>query len=82
MKMLQVALSGIQLTNVDARALRCVANCLCAAANASAVEISSYEHGVAILGMYVLNAASFAFFAIMTMNFVERGVAAASSMIF
>jgi hypothetical protein len=50
-----------------------------AAANASAVEISSYEHGVAISGMYVLNAASFAFFAVMTMNFVERGVAAAAS---
>ncbi len=50
-----------------------------AAANASAVEISSYEHGVAISGMYVLNAASFAFFAFMTMNFVERGMAAASA---
>jgi hypothetical protein len=29
MKMLQVALSGIQLTDVDARALRCVADRLC-----------------------------------------------------
>jgi hypothetical protein len=43
------------------------------APNQSAVGVSYYEHGVGITGLYVINAASFAFFAVMTMNFVERG---------
>lgn len=45
-----------------------------AARNGSAVGVSSYDHGVGISGLYVVNAASLAFFVVMTMNFVERGV--------
>ena len=45
-----------------------------AAMDGSAVHALSYEHGVAISGLYVLNAASFTFFAVLTMNFLERGL--------
>jgi hypothetical protein len=49
-----------------------------AAMDATAVRVSIYEHGVGISGLYVVNAASFAFFTVLTMNFMERGMAAAS----
>jgi hypothetical protein len=49
-----------------------------AAMDATAVRVSTYEHGVGISGLYVLNAASFAFFTVLTMNFMERGMAATS----
>lgn len=50
-----------------------------AGSDGSAVHAISYDHGVGISGMYVLNAASFTFFAVLTMNFLERGLAIAES---
>ena len=50
-----------------------------AGADKSAVQVSSYEHGMGISGLYVLSSASFAFFAVLTMNFIERGVVVANS---
>ena len=46
--------------------------------NASAVYAAGYEHGLGISGLYVLSSASFTFFAVLTMNFLERGVASVS----
>ena len=46
-----------------------------AARDASAVYSPSYEHALGISGLYVINSASFTFFAVLTMNFLERGLA-------
>ena len=50
-----------------------------AAPDSSAVEIVGYEHGFGISGLYVLNAASVTFFAVLCMNLMDRGFAAASA---
>jgi hypothetical protein len=47
-----------------------------AAANASAVHISTYEHNVSITGLFLINAASYTFFVVLTMNLLDRGIVA------
>ncbi len=47
-------------------------------------QASGYEHGLGISGLYVINAASITFFAVLCMNLMDRGmhmamVAAAAS---
>ena len=51
-----------------------------AAPDKSAIEIVGYEHGYGISGLYVLNAAAITFFAVLSMNLLDRGVAAAAAM--
>lgn len=46
-----------------------------AAADASAVWVSSYDHGISISGVYVLSAASVTFFAVLCMNLIDRSMA-------
>jgi hypothetical protein len=48
-----------------------------AAPDKSAIEIVNYEHGFGISGLYVLNAAAITFFAVLSMNLLDRGFAAA-----
>ena len=48
-----------------------------AATNQDAVHATGYEHGLGVSGLYVLNAASYTFFSVLTMNFLERGLALA-----
>lgn len=47
-----------------------------ASSNESAVQVVAYEHGFGISGLYVLNAAAVTFFAVLTMNLLDRGVVA------
>jgi hypothetical protein len=42
----------------------------------AAVQVAAYEHGLGISGLYVLNAAAVTFFAVLSMNLIDRGVAA------
>ncbi len=51
-----------------------------AAPDKSAIEIVNYEHGLGISGLYVLNAAAVTFFAVLSMNLLDRGFAAAAMM--
>ena len=46
-----------------------------AAPNKSAIEIVSYDHGLGVSGLYVLNAAAVTFFAVLSMNLLDRGFA-------
>jgi hypothetical protein len=43
-----------------------------AAPNKSAIQISSYEHGLGISGVYVVAASSITFFAVLCMNLIDR----------
>lgn len=47
--------------------------------DSSAVFIHGYEHGLGISGLYVLNAAAITFFAVLSMNLLDRGFAAAAA---
>ena len=51
-----------------------------AAPDKSAIDVVGYEHGYGISGLYVLNAAAITFFAVLSMNLLDRGVAAAAAM--
>ena len=47
--------------------------------DSAAVLVQSYEHGLGISGLYVLNAAAITFFAVLSMNLLDRGFIAAAS---
>lgn len=70
---IDVFVPGIRLATDPATNLTAVAF-----TNESAVYAAAYDHGVGISGLYVLSASSFTFFAVLTMNFLERGLASAS----
>ena len=38
------------------------------------LQITNYDHGIGITGLYVLNAASITFFAVLCMNLLDRGM--------
>lgn len=45
----------------------------------TAVLVSSYDHGVSITGLYVVNAAAVTFFSVLCMNMLDRGIAISSA---
>lgn len=45
--------------------------------DSSAVLVAGYDHGLGISGLYVINAAAVTFFAVLSMNLIDRGFAAA-----
>lgn len=50
-----------------------------AAQDKAAIDIVGYDHGLGISGLYVLNAAAVTFFAVLSMNLLDRGFAASFS---